>query len=246
MGIDVYNEFFLLVDEWHVLFTSYVFRNLTVKEVLRTAPLFNEVTYMTATPIEEEYIFKEIMHFPVKEVVWPNMKEIRVKEVQTARSIQCIGNAIQKYLNGQAFGNMHIFVNSVQFIAKVIKQYQLSPDDVKVVCALNDNNQNKLGKKYPISKPLDPVKKINFYTSTCFEGCDIYDEDGKTYIVSDGYRVNSLLDIATLFIQICGRIRNSKYNDMFTYIFSPTRYDGNISLDEFKQTCKDEYARSNK
>ena len=174
------------------------------------------------------------------------MKEIRVKEVETKRCLQCIGNVIQKHLEGKAFGNLHIFVNSVRFIAQVIKKYKLSIDDVKVVCANNDLNQSKIGKKIPIGKPLDPVKKVNFYTSTSFEGCDIYDENGKTYVVSDGYRKNSLLDISTLFIQICGRIRNSKYNDTITYIFSSTRYDGGETLEGFKQKCENEYIESNK
>ena len=175
------------------------------------------------------------------------MKEIRVREVPTNRSLQCIGNVIQQHLEGRALGNLHIFVNSVYFISKVLKHNNLLPDNVKVVCANNDLNQNKIGKKYLIGKPLDPVKKVNFYTSTCFEGCDIYDLDGKTYVVSDGYRQNSLLDISTLFIQICGRIRNSNYNkDGITYIFSPTRYDGGLTLDEFKQICVNEYIKSSK
>ena len=174
------------------------------------------------------------------------MKEIKVKELSTYRCIQSIGNVILQHLEGKAFGNLHIFVNSVYFISKVIKHYKLLPDDVKIVCANDDDNQTKIGKKYSIGKPLDPVKKVNFYTSTCFEGCDIYDENGKTYVISDGYRQNSLLDISTLFIQICGRIRNSRYNDIITYIFSPTRYDGGVTLDEFKQKCTDEYVKSRK
>lgn len=52
-GIEVYNEYYLLVDEWHILFNSYAFRNKAVKQVLEYSPLFKEVTYMTATPIEE-------------------------------------------------------------------------------------------------------------------------------------------------------------------------------------------------
>ncbi|KAA3139964.1 hypothetical protein F2A05_11460, partial [Alistipes onderdonkii] len=76
--------------------------------------------------------------------------------------------------------NLHIFVNSVEFTTKVIDLAKLTPEQVKVVCSVSgdngENNQRKLGKDYPIGQPSDPVKKINFYTSTCFEGCDIYDE----------------------------------------------------------------------
>ena len=65
MGIEVYNDIFLLVDEWHVLFNQYVFKEKAVTEVLKAAQLFEEVTYMTATPIEDELILKEVRHLPV-------------------------------------------------------------------------------------------------------------------------------------------------------------------------------------
>lgn len=93
-------------------------------------------------------------------------------------------------LDNQLPHNLHIFVNSVEFIAKVIDLAKLTPEQVKVVCSVSgdngENNQRKLGREYPIGQPSDPVKKINFYTSTSFEGCDIYDENGVTFIVSDG------------------------------------------------------------
>ena len=146
-------------------------------------------------------------------------------------------------LQGSIFGNQHIFVNSVDFISKVIKIAELSPDDVKIVCALNPLNQKKLGDDYFICKPLDPVKKINFYTATCFEGSDVLDEEGRTYIVSDKKRQHTLLDISTLAIQICGRIRNSIYNDSVTHIFSGKKYD-RVNLAEYRAVCLDKYTQS--
>ena len=65
---DPYQDFFLLVDEWHVLFNSYVFRKEDIREVLDEAPKFKAVTYMTATPIEEKYLFKEFKHLPIVEI----------------------------------------------------------------------------------------------------------------------------------------------------------------------------------
>lgn len=111
----------------------------------------------------------------------------------------------------------------MEFTTKVIDLAKLTPEQVKVVCSVSgdngENNQRKLGKDYPIGQPSDPVKKINFYTSTCFEGCDIYDENGVTFIVSDGNKSHTLLDISTLFTQICGRLRDSKYN-IKTWLYS--------------------------
>ena len=47
---------------------------------------------------------------------------------------------------------------------------------------------------------------------------DIYDPIGKTIVVSDTNVSQSLMDISTLFIQICGRLRNSKYKDEVLFI----------------------------
>ena len=149
---------------------------------------------------------------------------------------------IEQALAGKMFGNLHFFVNSVEFISKCIAKAQLSPEQVKIVCSTNKNpgkgkktNQTKLGEAYSIQEALDTPKLINFYTATCFEGCDIYDENGRTYIVSDKNKSHTLIDISTLFIQICGRIRNSNYNSWVYHIFSETRYSGNISLEEFTE-----------
>lgn len=133
--------------------------------------------------------------------------------------------------------NLHIFVNSVEFIAKVIDLAKLTTDQVKIVCSTSgdnaETNQRKLGRDYPIGQPSDPVRKINFYTSTCFEGCDIYDENGVTFIVSDGNKSHTLLDISTLFTQICGRLRDSKYKGEIVHVFSTTKYSREVTLDEF-------------
>ena len=138
--------------------------------------------------------------------------------------------------------NLHIFINSVEFIAKVISLANLTPEQVKVVCSTsgdnNENNQRKLGKDYPIGQPSDPVREINFYTSTCFEGCDIYDENGVTFIVSDGRKAHTMVDISTLFTQICGRLRDSKYKSEIIHVFSTTKYSREVTLDEFVAATK--------
>ena len=138
--------------------------------------------------------------------------------------------------------NLHIFVNSVDFIAKVIDTLKLAPEAVKVVCSTSgesrQENQRKLGNAYPIGQPSDPAKKINFYTSTCFEGCDIYDENGVTFIVSDGNKSHTLLDISTLFTQICGRLRDSKYKGEIVHVYSTTKYSREVTLDEFVASTK--------
>jgi len=249
-GINPYEDIFLLVDEWHILFNSYVFRKNAIQGVLDEAPKFKEVTYMTATPIEEKYLFDEFKNLPVVEVVWPNVRKIKVIPQQTNNTQRCIAKTINKVLNNQMFGNLHIFVNSVDFIARVVKRLGLQPEQVKIVCSKNTGtvgsktNQQKLGADYQIATSSDPVKRINFYTSTCFEGCDIFDTEGRIYIISDGNRRTTQIDIATLLIQICGRIRDTKYKDV-THVFSKTRYSGVISsVEEYEEIVMNDFLRS--
>ena len=244
-GIEVYNDFFLLVDEWHILFNSYAFRNKSIKRLLNQAKQFKEVTYMTATPIEEEFILKELKDLPVIEVQWVNVTTVDVKPIVTNQPTRVVCNLINDALNGKMFGNLHFFVNSVEFIADAIQKTELKPEQVRIVCSKNEKqgkgtktNQKKLGDDYLIEDTTTQSKKINFYTSTSFEGCDIYDENGKTYIVSDRRKSHTLLDISTLIIQICGRIRNSLYKTKIGHIFTETRYNQFVSFDEFKESTQ--------
>lgn len=236
-GINPYKELFLLVDEWHVLFNSYSFRHTAITKLLTLSAQFSRVTYMTATPIEREYILEELKHLPICEIDWPHLVEINVRSRQTTKPDKYVASECQKVLQENLPYNLHIFVNSVEFISKVIRLLKLSPETVKIVCSTSGDakvdNEKKLGKTHSISQPSDPVKKINFYTSTCFEGCDLYDENGVTFIVSDGRKAHTLLDISTLFTQICGRIRDSKYKTEIIHVYSTTKYSDQVSLAEF-------------
>jgi len=69
MDINPYEECFLLVDEYHILFNQYVFRNSAIKRLLSEAKNFKEKTYMTATPIYEEFMLEELKDMPVYEVI---------------------------------------------------------------------------------------------------------------------------------------------------------------------------------
>ena len=197
---------------------------------------------MTATPIEQEYVLEELKHLPICEIDWPHLQEVKIRSRQTSKPTQYVVKECRKVLDNDPPHNLHIFVNSVEFIAKVIDFAKLTPDKVKVVCSTSgdngENNQRKLGKNYPLGQPSDPVKKINFYTSTCFEGCDIYDENGVTFIVSDGNKYNTLLDISTLFTQICGRLRDSKYKSEIIHAYSTTKYSREVTLNEFVASTK--------
>jgi hypothetical protein len=126
-GIDVYNDYYLLIDEWHVLFNSYAFRNKAVKKVLEYSRKFNKVTYMTATPIEDEFILTELKDLPVVEVQWSNVATVNILPIVSNQPIRTVCELVNNAIDGKMFGNLHFFVNSVEFIAEVIATTKLQP-----------------------------------------------------------------------------------------------------------------------
>ncbi len=135
--------------------------------------------------------------------------------------------------------NYHIFLNSTEGIGNIIRTAGLTPDNARVICSQNEDtmqkNLDKLPAGFSISKALDEVRTINFYTSACFEGQDIIDPKGRSFIVSHAGKDHTKLDISTTFIQICGRIRQSDYNDEIVHFYSTNRYLNDVTLEEFEQ-----------
>lgn len=69
--------------------------------------------------------------------------------------------------------------------------------------------------------------------------CDIYDKQGKIYVVSDGTARHHLLDVSTTIRQIAGRIRDTRYKEI-THIFSTVRYAEGITYPQFKAATEKE------
>lgn len=246
-GGNAYRDYFLLVDEYHRLFLDNLFRNDAIKKLLDEAIKFKSVTYMTATPVDEMFIMDELKNVPVQEITWKGKQPIELRVIRTNSVLEhvvfyisfCRGITVPETIN------FHFFVNSVKFIASVIKKQQLTPDLARVICSNTSENQKKLGDQFEISTTTSPVKRFNFYTSTVFEGSDILDENGYTVVVSDGNTEGRIIDISTSMKQICGRIRNSKYKNEAVYICPyPRSLDlswgeyAAISLNEREETKK--------
>lgn len=135
----------------------------------------------------------------------------------------------------------HIFINSVEGIATICRSANLRPEECRIVCSRSEDsakrNQKKLG-IYTIQTNQDPVRLFNFYTSTCFEGQDIFDENGRTFIVSEPHKDHTKVDVMTSLLQICGRVRDSRYKTEINQFYAESAYK-NVSLDEYKQSIMD-------
>ena len=61
-------DFKLLVDEYHILFTAYSYRSEAAHSVLNNYTKYREYCFMTATPLEPEFILDELKDLDVVEV----------------------------------------------------------------------------------------------------------------------------------------------------------------------------------
>lgn len=228
-------DYYLLVDELHLLFTQYCFRDRAVRGVLDSFHKFKGWSFLTATPIEQDLMLKELKDIPVYNIDWEAKKEFKVNTIKCKQIKATLKKTIEDFVNGKVFGNMHIFVNSVDFIAKMIKNCNLTGRNDLVRVIFSKNNEKYKGTCQGIKngKTTDEVKKINFYTSTCFEGCDLYDIDAKVYIVSDSSKAQTLYDISTQIRQIAGRIRNARSNEI-THLYTKTRYSEDLTYEQYK------------
>ena len=241
-GAEIYSKAFLLVDEYHRLLFDYSFRHSAIAGLLEQAPRFASKTYLSATPIEQEFLLDELQSMPQTKIIWPNAEPIQARLWEATSPLATVTALCRNAIAQQIGFNLHFFVNSVTFIGKVIRHAKLTPDQVKIVCSQSgesyDRNKEKI-EGFPISTPSGEPCKINFYTSTAFEGCDIFDKTGRIYIVSDGTATHSMLDVATTIRQIAGRIRDTRYKEI-THIFSESRYGRDVSYAQFKASTEKE------
>ena len=228
--LNMYNDF-LLVDEWQVLFQQYGLRYKAIRYLLDQSVLFTNKCFMTATPIKKEYWFDELNG--LEELVLDY--DVEPVELRHYKAKDVIDEAIA-IINSNKEGNLHFFINSVETIKTIVKTMNLSSDLVRIICSKQDKNQGKLT-GYQIASTKDAVKYINFYTSTCFEGCDIYDKYAKMYVLCDGSKSHSLVDISTTLSQIAGRIRDIE-DTTVNLIYKSGRYI-NITEEEFNKSIND-------
>lgn len=229
IGESVYNDYFLLIDEYHILFNSYVFRNKAVRNILSSFRLFKKFCFMTATPLEEETILDELKDIDVIEVEWEDASPVNITIEDTYYVSAKLKDHVKFCFQGDY--NLHIFINSMKSISKIVRGSNLT--DYRIICSEDSANKYRLLNCENIN---NSIRKINFYTATCFEGVDIYDPIGKTIVVSDSNVSTTMVDISTLFIQICGRLRDSIYKDQVTFIVNSNnhRYCKYDSFESFK------------
>ena len=222
-------DYFLLIDEYHIFFNAYSFRNEAITFILKNYFKFENYCFMTATPLDDNIILEEIKHIPRLNIKWTRAQSIKLELIDTPFT----NKELIKLINNKDENvNYHIFLNSIRTIKEVINKSGI--ENYKVVCSEKSRINNRTLK---MGSTLTEVEQYNFYTATAFEGCDIYDPIGKTIILCDTNIATTILDISTLVRQICGRLRDSIYKEEIILVLNTAKHRyANIPKEVFKIT----------
>ena len=68
-GTEIYKKAFLLVDEYRRLLFDYSFRRSAIAGLLEQAPRFASKTFLSATPIEREFLLDELQGIPQVKII---------------------------------------------------------------------------------------------------------------------------------------------------------------------------------
>ena len=228
-SISNYEDYFLLIDEYHLLFNDYSFRGECIKFILHNFRKFKNWCFMTATPLKKEFILEELKDIPQINYEWENSVPVNIHIDDT----YYVQKSLLKYIENFKDRNLHIFLNSISTIYNITKNIDESL--YRVVCS--ESSKTKIAN---FSKVTSPVRKLNFYTSCAFEGCDIYDPDGLCIIICDTQIATTVLDIATKIRQVCGRLRDSKYKNECYLILNTSKHRyANTSKQEFESQIEE-------
>lgn len=245
--MEMIDKFKLCIDEAHVLVSLAKIKGKAFNFMYKHYKEFMSYVFLTATPNDKTLLPTPIKDVEFVRVVWEAAEKVHITEQRVKNITECNKYVIEickQHLLNEVDGNAYIFYNSVAEIVSVIQKLKkmddFNPDNVNVFCAENPHNDKKinlhLGKGYT-NGSFDDNKKVNFLSSANYESCDIYDPEGRTYIVVSSKRNSTALTNHILVPQICGRLRKSKYKTEAKMIVCG--FDDDIyqkDLDTFKET----------
>lgn len=249
------NKYKVLIDEFHNILDNYGFRRGAIDSLIKTTEKFKHITYMSATPMDDIFIPDILKDQPYTIIEWNDNSKIGVKRFETHNTNQVVITLIDKFLNEKGLHftqingkltrveELYIFVNSVKDIATISRSLNLNSNIVKVVC--NDKIYNKRimdGVGLTISNINDDNKKINFFTSKAFAGCNLFTNNGLVVAVSSSEKKHKLIDVQTSLFQIQGRIRtNDEFQNIFRHLIIHIYSSyGNIHPDRNQKKFSDE------
>ena len=249
----------VLVDEYHLILEDMDFRYDAINGLMEEIQKFRHYSFLSATPIDLDFEIDFLKQLPHYKVQWNGVTKITPIRYKVTQLTKGLARFIQIFLdegislpdingNVSKVEELYIFINSVTSIKQIADTLKLNPDDVKICCADRIRNNKLLG-EYQIESVSSPNKKINFFTKKCFQGCNLFTNNGLIIVASDAYKTQTLVDISTTMEQIAGRIRiNDEYQNIFrnviVHLFSTNK--NVMSDEEFEMVMQDKEKEADK
>ena len=249
----------VLVDEYHLILEDMDFRYDAINGLIEEIQKFRHYSFLSATPIDLDFEIDFLKQLPHYKVQWNGVTKITPIRYKVTQLTKGLARFIQIFLdegislpdingNVSKVEELYIFINSVTSIKQIADTLKLNPNDVKIRCADRIRNNKLLG-EYQIESVSSPNKKINFFTKKCFQGCNLFTNNGLIIVASDAYRTQTLVDISTTMEQIAGRIRiNDEYQNIFrnviVHLFSTNK--NVMSDEEFEMLMQDKEKEADK
>lgn len=249
----------VLVDEYHLILEDMDFRYDAINGLMEEIQKFRHYSFLSATPIDLDFEIDFLKQLPHYKVQWNGVTKITPIRYKVTQLTKGLARFIQIFLdegislpdingNVSKVEELYIFINSVTSIKQIADTLKLNPNDVKICCADRIRNNKLLG-EYQIESVSSPNKKINFFTKKCFQGCNLFTNNGLIIVASDAYKTQTLVDISTTMEQIAGRIRiNDEYQNIFrnviVHLFSTNK--NVISDEEFEMVMQDKEKEADK
>ena len=249
----------VLVDEYHLILEDMDFRYDAINGLMEEIQKFRHYSFLSATPIDLDFEIDFLKQLPHYKVQWNGVTKITPIRYKVTQLTKGLARFIQIFLdegislpdingNVSKVEELYIFINSVTSIKQIADTLKLNPNDVKICCADRIRNNKLLG-EYQIESVSSPNKKINFFTKKCFQGCNLFTNNGLIIVASDAYKTQTLVDISTTMEQIAGRIRiNDEYQNIFrnviVHLFSTNK--NVMSDEEFDMVMQDKEKEADK
>ena len=203
-NINIYSEFFLLMDECHQLVKDVDYRNFIVLPMADFFKFKNKAM-VSATPLG--FSDPRLKKFDTLEVRADYDYQQEITVINAYNTTKAIGDYLESHQNG----TVCFFVNSITQIYSIMKHFKLLEDST-VYCA--PKSVTKLKEGYDFTNAYkewsaETMKRYNFFTGRFFSAFDLeltYKPD--LVMITDPYlSPYTMLDVDTDCIQICGRFR---------------------------------------
>ena len=263
-------DYQVVIDEMQSVLVDARFKPSTELSFMSQLKNLQKVCFVSATPMIEDYLDKidEFKCLPYYELDWAKLDPGRViKPKLTVRVLRAIpemskkiideyksGNFVGKYLLDKDGKTVYvesreavIYVNSVNNIISIVKSNELKPDEVNILVANTEENQNKirrkLGKKYSIGTvPLkgQSHKMFTLCTRTVYLGADFYSTNARTFVLSDANIETLAVDISLDLPQILGRQRlnENPWKNEATFYYKPLSKNKKLTKEDFDKRIR--------